>query len=78
MENHSAFATGKLLGVREKAVHDAQWQKLTEKLNCLDGPSKPIDGWKKVYFTKIYFTCIFLLILLNFYILRLFKIFPHY
>ena len=47
-EQHNAFATGKLLGVRRKTAHDAQWQKLTEKLNGLDGPSKSMDGWKMV------------------------------
>ncbi|XP_011883847.1 PREDICTED: uncharacterized protein LOC105570996 [Vollenhovia emeryi] len=49
MENHTAFATGKLLTARGKAVHDEQWKQLTENLNCLDGPSKGIDGWKKLW-----------------------------
>lgn len=48
MEEHNAFATGKLLGARGKVAHDAQWQKLIEKLNSLDGPSKLVDAWKKV------------------------------
>ena len=47
MENHTAFATGKLFGAREKPAHDMQWQQLSEQLNNLDGPSKKVEGWKK-------------------------------
>lgn len=36
MEDHNAFATNKLLKAKEKTAYDAQWQKLTEKLNCLN------------------------------------------
>lgn len=49
MEDHNAFATGKLLGARGKAAHDAQWQQLTIKLNNLNGPSKTMDAWKKLW-----------------------------
>lgn len=50
MENHTAFATGKLLGARGKPAHDLQWQQLTDQLNSLDGPSKGTEGWKKISF----------------------------
>lgn len=49
MSNHAAFATGKLLGARGKPAHDAQWQQLTEQLNSMVGPTKSIEGWKKVF-----------------------------
>lgn len=49
MQNHIAFATGKLLGARGKATNDLQWQSLCEKLNTLEGASKSVEGWKKVY-----------------------------
>ncbi|XP_025160793.1 uncharacterized protein LOC112589930 [Harpegnathos saltator] len=49
MENHTAFATGKLLGARGKPVHDLQWQQLTKQLNSLDGPSKGTEGWRKLW-----------------------------
>ncbi|XP_018406149.1 PREDICTED: uncharacterized protein LOC108782370, partial [Cyphomyrmex costatus] len=49
MENHTAFATGKLLGARGKPAHDDQWKHLMEQLNHLDGPSKNIEGWKKLW-----------------------------
>lgn len=57
MENHTAFATGKLLGARGKPAHDLQWQQLTDQLNSLNGPSKGIEGWKKISFI-LYFLLI--------------------
>lgn len=54
MSNHIAFATGKLLGARGKAAHDTQWQQLTEQLNSMVGPLKPVDGWKKVFTHMIF------------------------
>lgn len=48
MEDHTAFATGKMLSARGKAAHDEQWKQLTDQLNHLDGSSKATDGWKKV------------------------------
>lgn len=55
MQTHTAFATGKLLGVRGKAANDLQWQNLSEKLNGLEGPSKSVEGWKKVQSNLLFF-----------------------
>ncbi|XP_071652405.1 uncharacterized protein [Temnothorax longispinosus] len=49
MQSHNAFATGKLLGARGKAAHDTQWQELAEELNRLEGPSKSVEAWKKLW-----------------------------
>ncbi|XP_077272757.1 uncharacterized protein LOC143903166 [Temnothorax americanus] len=49
MQNHIAFATNKLLGAKGKVTHDKQWQHLTEKLNSIEGPSKTVDNWKKLW-----------------------------
>ncbi|CAL1672632.1 unnamed protein product [Lasius platythorax] len=49
MQNHIAFATGKLLGARGKATYDLQWQNFCEKFNTLEGTSKSVEGWKKLW-----------------------------
>lgn len=47
MESHKAFSTGKFLCSMGKAANDEQWAKLAKQLNCLDGPTKKVEAWKK-------------------------------
>lgn len=48
MEEHPAFATGRLKAADGKGTMEKMWAKLSAQLNALGPPVKTPDKWKKV------------------------------